>query len=404
MSAAAFGEAATLAWAASVVGTTAWASFSALRDARRARKRRAALASCDARDVLLVRPCAGRDRNLRAMLQSTAELEDALGLRVVFAVPSESDPACGVAREVAAELADRGVDAAVEITTTAGPNNKAAQLATVVARTSPERSFVVVADSDVNLAGARLAALLAPLRADGAVGAAWAAPVEAPGVDATLGDRVSRALLAGSLHAFPVLAALDKTGLVGKLFAVRRATLERAGGFGALINVLGEDVALASRIRELGERVELAPIVARAHVSGRSVATVAARFGRWLTVVRGQRPALLASYPLLFSATWPLIALALVLGTSAVHLGLAAVVLGARLAVARVAAHVAGVRAPSIALVLLADAVLLWALGRAVSTRRVRWRDRELILGPRGELLELTSGARSDVSGRRAAA
>lgn len=384
-------DAALVVWAGTVVG----ASGTAMVRTALARRRRTPAGTASARDALLVRPCRGAEAALRSNLLSVAELRGAEGLTIVFAVPDASDAAWPVAVEVARELRAQGLDTRAELTSTEGPNNKAAQLGIACAR-DVERPLVVVADSDVDLAGIDLGAMLAPLRASSSVGATWVPPVEGPrqkGADAstspTIGDQLSVAVLSASLHSFPVLAGLDGDGMVGKLFAVRREALRAVGGFAAFVSVLGEDVELARRIREAGFRVEVLPFVARARVHGRSVGAVVGRFGRWLTVVRAQRPALLASYPFLFSATLPITLLGLSLGLSTLTAAALVATASARWAVGRFASHVAAVRAPSFAWMLAADVLLLCALVRALSTRTVEWRGRRLAIGRKGALLAL---------------
>jgi ceramide glucosyltransferase len=123
---------------------------------------------------------------------------------------------------------------------------------------------------------------------------------------------------------------------------------------------------------------------------------VVARYGRWLSVIRAQRPALLASYPALFFAT-PLLALAATVAVltgraGAPSLGAEALVLLLRGAVGWAAARASG-RARGIAPVLtdavLADALLGWAFVRALRTRSVSWRGRVLRIAPGGELSEV---------------
>jgi ceramide glucosyltransferase len=386
-------DAALVVWAGTVVG----ASGTAMVRTAIARRRRAPAERAQAHDALLVRPCRGAESSLRANLLSVAELRGAEGLQVVFAVPDVSDTAWPVALEVARDLRARGMDVRAELTSTEGPNNKAAQLE-IACTVAPERPLVVVADSDVDLAGLDLHAMLAPLRGSRRVGATWVPPVEgatdddADAAAATVGDQLSAAVLSASLHAFPVLAGLDGDGMVGKLFAVRRDALRAVGGFGAFVSVLGEDVELARRIREADFGVEVLPFVARARVRGRSVPAVVGRFARWLTVVRSQRPALLASYPLLFSATLPILLLGLALGPSTLTLAAASTTAFARWSVGRFASYVAEVRAPSFAWMLAADVLLLCALVRALSTRTVEWRGRKLAIGRKGALLSLQHG------------
>ncbi|MFO0611699.1 MAG: glycosyltransferase [Polyangiaceae bacterium] len=376
-------DAALLVWGAAIGGTSARALLP--RATRRPKPART-----PGTDVLLVRPCAGREPHLERTLTSTSELRDADGVEVVFAVASASDPALATAHLAAERARGRGVDASVQVTTRGGPNNKACQLAAVLG-SRPSRPIVVVVDSDVDLTGVSLAELVAPIRAAANVGAVWAPPIEAPHAP-TLGDRVSASVLGASLHAFHVLAKLDGGGMVGKCFAVRRDALDRTGGFDALRDVLGEDVELASRLRSLGLTIVSAPFTVRSRAAGRSVPDVVARLGRWLSVVRAQRPALLPSYPLLFAATLPLLLVALATGGRLAAVVAATIALISRFGVAHVASRQARLSPPSVGLVFAADLVLLAAFARALRSRRITWRSRELEITPGGRLVEPVAG------------
>jgi ceramide glucosyltransferase len=198
-------------------------------------------------------------------------------------------------------------------------------------------------------------------------------------------------VLGASLHAFPVLAQLDPQGLVGKLFAISKSALASIGGFGSLVDYLGEDMEIARRVREKGGVVVSVPLVARSLAEGRSWEAVIARFSRWLTVIRAQRPLLLLSYPALFFATFPIVVLSL-LSSLVVPLPAAAaalLALASRLGIAWFAARVAG-RPQSLRGVLrdvvLADVVLAGAFARALRSRTVTWRDRVLVVDRTGLL------------------
>jgi ceramide glucosyltransferase len=332
--------------------------------------------------AVLVRPCAGDEPELARCLSSWPSLPAGAALGVVFAVADASDAALPVARAAAEALGARGVDARVVLTPAGGPNRKAAQLAAAV-DAAGDAEVVVVADSDVDLEGLDLTALIAPVAADDRVAACWAPPVER-GAARTLGDRASQALLGASLHAFPILARLDRRGMVGKLVALRRRSLAAAGGFASLAGVLGEDVELARRFARRGEAVAVAAVTAPSLASGRDLGDVVARYARWLTVVRRQRPALLLSYPLLFAAT-P-IASSIAIACRAPWLAAAFVAL--RLATARLACAACGRRrslAGALADAGLADALLLAAFARAIAARSVVWR---------GSRLRVLSGGR----------
>lgn len=249
---------------------------------------------------------------------------------------------------------------------------------------------IVVADSDVDLAGVDLDALTSPLFEAEGGGAIWVPPVETGALTAS-GDRASHALLHGSLHAFTILGALDGGGLVGKLFAVREDAIRAAGGFGAMERVLGEDMELARRLRAAGRTVRVAPSVARSLKTGRTWKDAVERYARWLTVIRAQRPHLLASYPLLFFSAPIVVLLGLLLVPFAPGLALAAIAfaLGSRMIAALSARALAG--APfdllaSIADAAIADALLASAFARAVFTRTLTWRGRALTIDRRGQL------------------
>ncbi len=327
-------------------------------------------ASSDHGRVLVLRPCTGADAHLEATLSSVVR-----GAVVVMAVGDEVDPAAAVAMRVCRDMPN----ARVVFTHAHAPNHKAAQIAAVLDGMTDEWDVLVVADADVELDADTIDRLLAPL--GGRVAASWAPPVEV--APHTLGDRVSAAILDASMHAFPILSSLDTRGMVGKLFAVRRAALAQVGGFGSLVDRLGEDVELARRLDEAGYEVVAIDAVARSHVSGRSVGAVVARFARWIMVVRAQRPLLLAAYPLLLAAL-PLFVVAAVALVWTGHL-LALPLCGVALAARVLVAAVARVRArrplsPTALFVypLPADVLLLAALVRALSTRRVAWRALDL--------------------------
>ncbi|MEO5725676.1 MAG: glycosyltransferase, partial [Byssovorax sp.] len=252
--------------------------------------------------VLLIRPCAGAELELDRTLASLVEARRSFEVRCRFALETELDAAHPAAERAAAALVAAGIDARVVLTRAAGPNRKAAQLAAVVALETRSLDVILIADSDVDLEGTDLDALVAPLVIKGGLSAVWAPPAE-HGRAQTLADRASAALLGASLHAFPLLAGLDPRGLVGKLFAVKRSALVAVGGFDAFAAHLGEDMELAKQLLARGGSIAAAPVVARSLAAGRTWDQAVARFARWLGVIRAQRPLLLASYPALFFAT-----------------------------------------------------------------------------------------------------
>lgn len=336
--------------------------------------------------VLLVRPCAGNEAGLAAHLTSVLAARRPPHLTVGFSVADPEDAALPVIEAAAQALRAAGITVHIQgVDPGDAPNRKAAQLAAWLPQVPPDGVMVCV-DSDVDLTDFPLDSLIAPLD-DLAVGATWAPPAEHGGT--TPGDRASAAFLGASLHAFALLGPLDPQGLVGKVFAVRAEALRLSGGLAGMEHTLGEDMALAQRLRFGGYRVVMVPTPARAFPRGRPRAAVVARFARWFAVIRAQRPALLAAYPLLFGATTPLVLLSLLAGAWSV----AALAFATRLVVAFAARHYSGL--PSNPLILLRDVVegewVTWAAFlRAVRTREVEWRGRRLRIDRQGRLSAVT--------------
>lgn len=333
--------------------------------------------------ALLIRPLAGAEPALEQRLQDTGGLD-----RLLLCVDVETDAAHASAAAAVAALRARGVEAAVVLTGAEGPNHKVDQIARAVARTTAPWEVLVVCDSDVMLQGVDLRAAVDRFT-DPELAVLWFAPVPDHPVR-SFGDRGMQAVLAGSLHAFPLLAHIDRGGLVGKALLIRASSLRDVGGFESLRHHLGEDMELGRRVRASGGRIELSHDVVRTVSRAVTMAEAVARFGRWIAVIKAQRASLLWSYPLLFAATTPALLLA---GAGAVGQPLllvpAASLLLTRVAVWGGARRAAGLPLRPRALLLdlvLADAMLWAAFVRVLFARSLTWRGRPLVLGPERRL------------------
>jgi ceramide glucosyltransferase len=338
--------------------------------------------------VLVMRPCAGHEASLERALASLAKARRSFELRCSVAIESEDDTAVPAARRAIETLERAGITAQIVFTGGGGPNRKAAQLAAV----ANDADVIIVADSDVDLEGANLDILVAPVVSQKPAWIAWAPPIEMA-EPCTWGDRASEAVLGASLHSFPILARLDPRGLVGKLFAIRKNALVAIGGFGSLVNYLGEDMEIARRIRQGGGRVVSVPLIARSLASGRSWSAIVARFARWMTVIRAQRSILFWSYPGLFFATWPIVTVSLWYSLTEPFYGFlsAGLVLTTRLFIAFFATHISGRPQRPLGILrdaFLADLMLACAFSRALRSRTVTWRDHVLVVDRAGTLRE----------------
>lgn len=331
--------------------------------------------------LLLLRPCAGAEPTLERCLGSLPRgLRGPLHVRFVTAAPGDAaEPAIQAA---ISRLRAAGHRAELVHGPPLGPNRKLSQLHAGLQGTS--EPVVLCADSDVDLGSLELPALLGGLQAG--LAACWAPPTERTGPG--LGDRLSEAVLGGSLHAFPLLCGVDPGGMVGKCFALRREALDAVGGLLPLVETLGEDMELAARLRSRGLPVGPAATLAHSLARDRRPADVLARLSRWILVIRAQRPALLPSYPLLLASSPLAILLALLAGQPSIAL----VTLLARLLLAALARRRCGLPlrpGPLLLATLAADPVLLMAWALALARRELVWRGQRMRIDPRGRLRPL---------------
>lgn len=328
--------------------------------------------------VLLLRPCAGAEPELQRTLNSLP-VQGVHRLRVCFITAEPGDPAEPAIHAAVGALRARGLEAEHRLGPPLGPNRKLSQL--VAGMNGAEEEVIFCADSDVDLEDLLLDAMVGPVQAG--LAAAWAPPVEVQVLG--WGDRLSRAVLGGSQHAFPLLCGIDPAGLVGKCFAARRDALEAIGGLAPLAHHLGEDMELSRRLRAAGLRVGPAAVRCRSRVAGRSARTVRERFSRWILVIRAQRPALLLSYPLLLAASPLQVVLGLVLGEPAlvVFAGAGRLIIAA---LARTRSQLD--RGPGALLVdaMVGDPLLLWAWLRALLSRSLSWRGQRMWVDGSGRL------------------
>lgn len=373
-------------WTGAVFSTALWSAIKTALPTRAPARER----SPKSPRIVLLRPCAGDEPSLAEALASSrvaaGDANDARRIVVRFLIADKNDGAARKAAEAALELTSANVDARLLVTGALGPNQKADQLARALSAIDDKRAddIIVVADSDVLLDRASFDGVVQPIER-GEADASWAPPVEVAPV--TSADRISASLLSSSLHAFPILALLDPGGMVGKLFAIRRDALEAASGFEPLVDYLGEDMELSARLRASSLRIHASRRNASSLVRGRAFRAVVERYARWITVIRTQRPWLLASYPLLLAATPLQVAIGLGLALRAdARLGLmvCAAAIVARVGVAILTRAIVSRRdgacssSGRLSDFIAVDVVLLLAFVRAMTTTTISWRGRPL--------------------------
>lgn len=206
--------------------------------------------------LTLLKPLKGCDAETERCLESWLAQDYPGPVQVLFLVASEADPVVPVVQR----LRGRHPLADIELVYCAarlGPNSKVSKLAQAAPRAKHE--ILVVSDADVEVPPGFLDELVAPLAEERVVLVNPFYQLANPTTPAMHGE----ALAVNADFWSSVLQARRLGGLrfaLGAVMALRRESLERLGGFAALVNHLADDY-------ELGRRLTTAPM-------GRTAASV----------------------------------------------------------------------------------------------------------------------------------
>lgn len=245
--------------------------------------------------VSILKPIAGADDELRENLESFAAL-DYPAYEILFGIATPRDPAVPVVQAFLA--AHPEVSARLVWTTPASGEVRNPKVAQLIDLTKQARgSVLVVSDANVRVPpgylGSVISALLRP-------GVGLVSSVIAGTGERSLGAALENAQLGA--HVAPAVVAGHRFGrpiTVGKSMAMRRADLERAGGWESVASVLAEDDVLGQRFHALGYGVEVClDRVENRNVSCGIMRTVE-RHARWAKMRRALVPSFFVVEPLL---------------------------------------------------------------------------------------------------------
>ncbi|MFL9964217.1 bacteriohopanetetrol glucosamine biosynthesis glycosyltransferase HpnI [Paraburkholderia sediminicola] len=308
--------------------------------------------------VSVLKPLCGAEPRLYENLRTFCEQRHGQ-LQLVLGVSSPHDPAIAVVRRLQAAYPARDIELAID-TRVHGSNLKVSNLINMAGRA--RHDVIVIADSDIAVEVDYLDSVAAPL-ADPRVGVVTCLYV-ARGVGG-FWPRVG-ALFINEWFAPSVRvahAAGSRRFGFGATLALRRATLERIGGFDALKNCLADDYWLAEHVRALGLQTVLSRVMVATDVIEPTFGALWQRETRWLRTIRSVNPLGFGSLAITFPTPWLLTGalLSASLATSAYHGAHGAA------AIASAAATAAGL-----------GARLLLHL-RAARRERTFWRDLPLV-------------------------
>jgi ceramide glucosyltransferase len=330
--------------------------------------------------VSLLKPLCGADAGLYENLRSFC-LQNYPGFQLVFGVADPADPAIPVVRRLMAEFPKIDMELAAGGTADAG-NLKVANLISMLPLA--RHDVLAISDSDMRVPPNYIGAVTAPL-ADPGVG---------------LVTCLYRGISSGGFwsdlaamhvnHGFLPMAAVGEAlgaggGAFGASLALKRATLDAAGGFARLKDYLADDHVLGQAVVGLGRRVLLSPLLVDDMVDEAGLGGLFRHELRWANTVRLLAPwgyagsvighplalallALLLGAPPLWAVSG--LILAFLVRWATIRLDERALVL------ARVPAYMIPVR----------DLLSFVVYTASFFTRSVAWRDRRFRLGRDGRL------------------
>jgi ceramide glucosyltransferase len=232
--------------------------------------------------VTILKPLYGAEPGLLENLASFVRQDYRGPVEVLCGVQDAADPAAGVVEALKRREPGANLRLVAE-PTLHGPNRKVSSLINMMA--SARGEVIVAADSDIRVEPDYLARVVEALDAPGVglVSCLYRGlPMPGPW---------SRLLaMAIDFHFLPsVLVGLRlrlAAPCFGSTIALRRATLDRIGGFAAVVDRLADDYAMGDRVRALGLEVAIPPMVVAHVCSEPSLPALVAHEIRWARTIR----------------------------------------------------------------------------------------------------------------------
>jgi ceramide glucosyltransferase len=207
--------------------------------------------------VTILKPLHGREPGLPGRLAAFCRQDYGAPVQILCGAQHRDTPVAEVMRALGVETPDWTVELLVE-PRSHGANRKISNLINIVPRA--RHDTLVLSDSDIVVGPDYLRAVTA-LLASPRVGAVTCLY---HGIGAA-GSWSDLAALAINAQFLPLAITAVSLGLAkpcfGATIALRRSTLNRIGGLGALADVLADDYALGLAVRAAGYQVAMAPLV-----------------------------------------------------------------------------------------------------------------------------------------------
>lgn len=318
--------------------------------------------------VTVLKPLCGAEPGLYEHLRSFCE-QNYPCWQVVFGVRDPDDRALEAARRLCSEFPQLDLQIAVN-PAQHGASSKVSNLLNMMPLA--RHDYLVLADSDIRVAPDYLERVITPLL-DERVGIVTC-PYRGRPRSGLWSLLASMFINEWFMPAVRVAAALGSRAFAfGATIALRRATLARIGGFGAIVDQLPDDYRLGELTRRLGLRTVLSEVEVETLVDEADLSDLVRHELRWLRTIRTVQPLGFVLSGITFGLPVAVAGSVLAAG-SVTTLVMVAITATARLMInsaPRSACSLPG----QLWLVALNDllGVLLWCW--SFTTRRVHWRD-----------------------------
>jgi ceramide glucosyltransferase len=248
--------------------------------------------------ISILKPVKGVDAQAYENFESFCH-QDYPEYEIIFGVAEPDDPIIPVIERLQRNFPDKSIS--LHVTPVQGTNRKAGLLAELTPLA--QHALLAISDSDMRVTPDYLRRVVAPLE-DPQIGLVTC--LYRPEAPSTLTARLE-ALHMGVTFLPSVMIArrvLSMRFAMGATDVLRRADLERIGGFSAVAHYLADDYQLGFRIAALGMRVNLSDYIVACYLGGTTFRTQWRREVRWAQCSRTSQP---LGYPgLLVSFSTPL--------------------------------------------------------------------------------------------------
>ena len=352
----------------------------ALRFARRRIVAPLRLTPSGAPPVSVLKPLHGAEPGLAENLRSFAD-QDYPAFQLLLGVRDRTDGALPAVRALIRDRPLCDIELVVD-RRAAGSNLKVANLENMMP--AARHDVILLADSDMRVTPDYLAVVTAPL-ADPATGVVTCLYKGVP----TGGLWSQLAAMHINFGFLPGALAGDALeiggGCFGATIALRRAVLQRIGGFARLRNELADDHRLGAAVRELGLTSVLSPYIVENRVSEPTFASLWRHELRWARTSRAMAPAGFAGSVITHTVMITALA-ASFWGSGALAAGCVSISLLLRWLSAAVIARALDLPRTGLWLLPLRDALSFAVFLSSFCGRSVFWRDQLFRVEPGGQM------------------